>query len=165
MAASDNVVSVAAVAGAGDVEDCRVLFSRYFDWIQSTYRISLEFQNIEGELGGLPGAYARPDGEMFLARTTGGRPAGCIAFRRHSAETCEIKRLYVLPEMRGGGIGHRLAGLAIDTARARGYRQAVLDTLEAMSGARRLYADLGFVEIAPYYDNPLPGARYLGRDL
>jgi hypothetical protein len=34
-----------------------------------------------------------------------------------------------------------------------------------MEAARGLYAALGFVEIAPYYFNPLPGAHYLKVDL
>jgi ribosomal protein S18 acetylase RimI-like enzyme len=30
-----------------------------------------------------------------------------------------------------------------------------------MTAAQRLYVDLGFQEIAPYYENPIAGARYL----
>ena len=41
----------------------------------------------------------------------------------------------------------------------------MLDTLDWMADARRLYAKLGFSECAPYYDNPLPGVVYMVREL
>jgi ribosomal protein S18 acetylase RimI-like enzyme len=41
----------------------------------------------------------------------------------------------------------------------------LLDTLDDMESARALYTDLGFVEIPPYYHNPIAGAHYLKVDL
>ena len=37
--------------------------------------------------------------------------------------------------------------------------------VDDMEMARELYASLGFVETAPYYYNPIPGAHYLRADL
>jgi ribosomal protein S18 acetylase RimI-like enzyme len=36
-----------------------------------------------------------------------------------------------------------------------------LDTLRSMTAARRLYDEMGFVEIAPYYENPMDDVVYL----
>lgn len=36
----------------------------------------------------------------------------------------------------------------------------VLDTLERLTGANRLYEALGFVRRPPYYHNPLKGVVY-----
>ena len=41
----------------------------------------------------------------------------------------------------------------------------LLDTLDDMEAARELYGSLGFVEVAPYYFNPIPGAHYLKAEL
>ena len=72
-----------------------------------------------------------------------------------------MKRLYVQPGNRGGGWGRKLTEALIAEARAIGYRELKLDTLEWMTDARKLYAKLGFGECDPYYGNPLPGAVYM----
>ena len=54
---------------------------------------------------------------------------------------------------------------AIAHARACGYERMCLDTLAAMQAAQTLYASLGFRTAPAYYDNPLPGTRYMALDL
>jgi ribosomal protein S18 acetylase RimI-like enzyme len=95
----------------------------------------------------------------------GGLAVACVALRRFDADTGEIKRLYVRPAHRGRGIARTLTASVIEAARAVGYRRLVLDTLGSMAEARRLYAATGFREIAPYYDNPIPGTVYLELEL
>lgn len=143
-----------------DLDTARALFREYADWLG----VDLCFQGFAAELEGLPGAYARPDGRLFLAHA-GDAAAGCIALRRFDAASGEVKRLYVRPSHRGLGLGERLASAVLDAARAIGYRRVLLDTLDHMAAARALYARLGFRETGAYYPNPLPGAVYMERPL
>ena len=124
----------------------------------------LEFQHFSAELAGLPAGYAVPDGCLLLA-TYADELAGCVALRRQSPRICEMKRLYVRPRFRRQGIGRRLALEIIGLARQAGYERMRLDTLADMDVPRALYRGLGFGEIAPYYDNPIPGAVFLELDL
>lgn len=124
----------------------------------------ISFQNVEDELVGLPGKYARPGGVVLIA-WDGGKPAGAIAYRMFEPGVAEMKRLYVRAAFRGRGIARDLANELIEDARTRGYRTMLLDTLASMQAARALYRDLGFAPVAPYYDNPLPGVMYMALDL
>jgi GNAT superfamily N-acetyltransferase len=139
---------------------CRELFREY----QGSLGVSLDFQEFDAELAGLPGAYAPPRGRLWLA-TDDGVPAGCVALRPLGAVDAEMKRLYVRPAFRGKDLGRQLAGLAIREARGLGYRTLRLDTLPSLHAALRLYAQLGFADTAPYYDNPIAGVRFLALDL
>ena len=57
---------------------------------------------------------------------------------------CYLAELYVVPAMRGQGIGRALMEAAIDLARARGADSMDLGTAETDLAARRLYESLGF---------------------
>jgi len=138
------------------IQQVRALFLEYAAWL----KVDLCFQGFEQELAGLPGKYAPPHGRLLLA-SVDGAPAGCIALRPLESAIGEVKRLYVRPEFRGRGIAKKLAAELVAAARAIGYARLRLDTLEFMRDAAALYRSLGFVEIAPYYDNPLQGAVYM----
>ena len=144
------------------------------DWWQLTREIlreysaslavDLGFQDFENELRQLPGAYAPPEGLMLLALVDGA-VAGCGAFRplpdADYPNACEMKRLYVRPAFRRFGLGRTLAQALMDRATEAGYSSMLLDTLDDMEAARGLYESLGFVEVPPFYFNPVPGAHYL----
>ena len=130
--------------------------------------VDLCFQDFAAELEDLPGDYDAPLGALLLAWVDG-ELAGCCALRPlHSvdyANAAEMKRLYVRQSFRRFGLGRQLAEAVLDAARSAGYHCVLLDTLDDMESARALYTDLGFVEIPPYYHNPIAGAHYLKVDL
>jgi ribosomal protein S18 acetylase RimI-like enzyme len=140
-----------------DLAAARRLFRAYADWLA----VDLCFQNFEQEVATLPGAYAPPQGRLLLAKV-GGEAAGCVALRPLEPGICEMKRLWVEPGFAGAGLGRDLALAIIQAARDAGYRRMRLDTMPArMPAAQHLYSMLGFVEIAPYYHNPLDGVVML----
>jgi ribosomal protein S18 acetylase RimI-like enzyme len=57
---------------------------------------------------------------------------------------CYLAELYVVPSLRGQGIGRALMGAAMDPARARGADHMDLGTAETDVAARLLYESLGF---------------------
>jgi GNAT superfamily N-acetyltransferase len=134
----------------------RQLFQEY----AASLDISLCFQGFDEELATLPGKYVPPRGRLLLA-WRGTESAGCVALRPLQPDTCEMKRLYVRPASRTGGVGRLLAERVIHEAAIAGYRRMRLDTLPIMEAALQLYRRLGFREIAPYTANPVKGAVFL----
>lgn len=144
--------------------DTRQIFTEY----ATQLGVDLCFQNFEAELADLPGEYSQPTGALLLALVDG-EVAGCCALRGLDSvdypNAAEMKRLYVRRAFRRFGLGRQLAEAILDAARMAGYHNVLLDTLNDMESARALYAELGFVDIPPYYYNPLSGAHYLKVDL
>ena len=144
-----------------DIENARALFEEY----AAGLGISLCFQNFDRELANLPGDYAPPDGRLLLAEE-GDQLAGCIALRKLEPGVCEMKRLFLRPAYRGKGLGRVLVDSIIDEARRLGYTHMRLDTLPGrMDQAIALYQSIGFVEIEPYYKNPVPDAKFMQLEL
>ena len=138
----------------------RGLFREY----ASSLAVDLCFQGFELEIAELPGEYAPPRGALLIAWVNN-EPAGCCALRPLDsvdyANASEMKRLYVRPRFRSRGIGRLLAEAVLEHARVADYGCMLLDTLDDMESARALYHELGFLEIPPYYHNPIEGAHYL----
>src|SRR5690606_13192278 len=99
-----------------DLDLVRSLFRDY----AASIGISLDFQDFDAELDGLPGDYAPPRGRLLLAWQEG-EAIGCVALRPLEPEVCEMKRLYVGPAARASGLGRRLAVRICEEARAAGY--------------------------------------------
>ena len=142
---------------ATDMALARELFAEYASWL----KVDLCFQGFDEELRTLPGAYAPPRGRLLLAGF-GADAFACIALRPLAQPAVgEIKRLYVQPAQRGEGWGRRLVAAVLAEARAIGYEELKLDTLDWMTAARALYEETGFLPCAPYYANPIPGVVYM----
>src|SRR5690242_2481218 len=142
--------AIAEVFGPEDVEIARKLFRAY----AASLPFSLDFQGFAAELAGLPAPYSPPGGCLLVA-TQNDATIGIIGLKPLMPGIAEIKRLYVLPEARGAGLGRILAERAIAEARVKGYERVRLDTHRpSMRAAIALYRALGFAEIPPYGPNP-----------
>lgn len=146
-------------AAPAQFEAARMLFREYADRLG----VDLCFQGFEQELKALETMYAPPSGALLLLQDDSAYRA-CVGLRPLGDE-CEMKRLYVKPELRGQGWGRTLAEAIVERARALGYRRLYLDTLPSMTEARALYRDMGFVRTEPYYLNPVDGVAYLVKNL
>jgi GNAT superfamily N-acetyltransferase len=98
--------------------------------------------------------FVPPDGVFVVVRDDG-RAVACGGIARFDETRGEVKRMYVVPEARGRGIGRRLLGELEAQARALGYTALVLETGDRQEAALALYRHAGFVRRPcwPPYDS------------
>jgi putative acetyltransferase len=141
-------------------EDAKSLFHAYAHWLG----LDLSFQKFAEELSDISGMYAPPKGNCWLAFHHQ-NAIGCIALRPINEQIGELKRMYVIPEFQGQGIGQRMLDVATNYATEQGYQALRLDTLKTMEPAMNLYKKNEFLEIPAYYNNPHPDAVYFEKHL
>lgn len=62
-------------------------------------------------------------------------------------DVCELRKMYLLADARGLGVGQSLLDTALTAARKLGYRRCYLETLSHMRDARKLYEKNGFTPL------------------
>jgi putative acetyltransferase len=145
---------------SSDYEQVGRLYRSYWVWLTHMYHeivFLLEdvHQAIEAEIASLPGEYGPPSGCLLLARVDGA-VAGTVALRDCGAGICEMKRLFVVPELHGKRIGRTLVERLLQEARRLGYTRMTLETGPRQLAAQNLYRQLGFQEIEPLDEPDLP---------
>jgi putative acetyltransferase len=80
---------------------------------------------------------ARDDGEV-------GGGGGYAPLAGGDGVTCELRKMYFMPEVRGLGLGQELLTRCIEGARRAGFQRMYLETLGKMTAARALYERNGF---------------------
>jgi len=100
-------------------------------------------------------AYSRPRCAYFVVEdgneVLGG--GGIAPLDGGEDDTCELRKMYFLPQARGRGAGAAMMQRCLDAARNLGFRRCYLETLSGMDAAMKLYERSGFRRIdAPMGD-------------
>ena len=105
-------------------------------------------------------AYAAPRSAYFVVERDGvvQGGGGVAPLEGGDRETCELRKMYFLPALRGLGAGAALMARCLDAARAFGFRRCYLETLTGMDAAMKLYVRSGFRPI----DGPLGATGHGG---
>jgi putative acetyltransferase len=117
---------------------------------------SVAFYEARGQLHDMDNvqqAYFEDDG-LFLVMTDEDRIIGTGAIYKIDHTICELKRVWLLFEYHGRGLGYRMVQELLAFAREKGYQRIRLETdRDDQSRAYALYKRLGFYEIPRYSEN------------
>ncbi len=86
-----------------------------------------------------------PPASAFLVLETDGEIVGTVGVKHRSDTEAELRRMYLKPDLRGGGHGKRMLLAVLEFARSQGHERIFLQTAEKFENAIRLYEHFGFV--------------------
>jgi len=90
--------------------------------------------------------YQHNKGHYFVAlindKLVGG--AGIAPLSTEYPDTCELQKMYLLPQARGLKIGYQLAKNCFAFAKQKGFKKCYLETFPTMKRAHNFYKELGF---------------------
>jgi GNAT superfamily N-acetyltransferase len=78
----------------------------------------------------------------------GGRVVGSCGVIPLPHGSCELRKMYLEPGVRGHGLGKRLLDRAVAFARGRGFERIELETASVLGRAMALYTAAGFEPLA-----------------
>jgi len=107
---------------------------------------------IREDLNDIQGYYI-DNGGTFLVVLNGEQVIGSGALRKVDESTAELKRMWLLEEYHGQGIGYRLITQLYSFAHQQGYSRIILQTSPEQVRALEFYRNLGFSEIPCYNDD------------
>ena len=74
------------------------------------------------------------------------------------SDTCELVKMYLLPEARGTGLGRAIIEKCLESARGFGFRKVYLETMPELKLALKVYEKFGFT----YLSSPLGCSGHVG---
>ncbi|NNF51220.1 MAG: GNAT family N-acetyltransferase [Gammaproteobacteria bacterium] len=101
----------------------------------------------DADLDDLAGWYPPPRGVFEVIEDDAGRILGCGGVHPLDEASCELRKLYFLPELRGRGIGSAMLDRLVKFARQAGFKRMELETASVLDAAIAIYEARGFGEV------------------
>ena len=104
----------------------------------------------DSEVDNMLAAYTRPRCAYFVLEENGKilGGGGVAPLEGGDEDTCELKKMYFLPEGRGKGLGQMVLTECLKAAKKIGFKYCYLETFNTMNSAMKLYEKNGFKKIS-----------------
>ena len=116
-----------------------------YDLSQYTHSTDTDLEDIEK---------AYQNGYFGMIKNIAGRYVGTFGLYQLSETTCEIRKMYLLSEARGKGLGKWMVNVLLGKAKELGYQKVELETASVLTEAIGLYKKIGFKEITASNASP-----------
>jgi len=108
--------------------------------------------------------FQKPHAAYFVAETddrqvVGG--GGIYPTEGLPENTCELVKMYLLPEARGKGLGRSIIEKCLNIAKTNGFRQVYIESMPELNLALKVYEKFGFT----YLTAPIGNSGHFGCEL
>jgi putative acetyltransferase len=108
--------------------------------------------------------FQQPKSAYFVAENDHGKiigGGGIYPTEGLPPDTCELVKMYLLPEARGIGLGRKIIAMCLEKAVENGFSRVYLETMPELSLALKAYEKFGF----EYINSSLGNSGHFGCDL
>ena len=104
----------------------------------------------DSDLDDIEQNYIRHDGYFgVIIDSLANEIVGTVGLHPENKEEIELRKMYLIKDARGFGLGKKLLETSIRISREKGYTRMTLETISPLVEAISLYKSYGFHEIAP----------------
>jgi putative acetyltransferase len=129
--------------------------------VLAEFHLPFEPESKDADLADIEGMYIKSGGVFEVLQDNRGRLLGTYGLFPLNDMTCELRKMYFLPEIRGLGLGREILTRAVSHARRLGFKVIVLETISVLDRAIRLYTRFGFVPTTMDHPNARVDQRFI----
>jgi putative acetyltransferase len=113
--------------------------------ILSEFELEGDLESTDSDLNNIEKNYIDSGGVFELIEDSDGNLLGTYGLFPLDRATCELRKMYFVPQLRGRGLGRQVLERARRYARSQGFKAIRLETISVLDQAIRLYTRFGFV--------------------
>lgn len=133
-------------ASNNDIETIKnIVFS-----VLKEYGLEPNQEGIDNDLDDIELNYTNNNGYFGLILDSSKKTLGTFGLYKIDENSCEIRKMYFLPALRGKGWGKKVMKILITKAIENGYKNVLLETNSVLKEAIELYKKCGFEELKDY---------------
>jgi putative acetyltransferase len=115
--------------------------------VLSEFGLPYDPESRDADLNDIESNYIQPGGDFEVLEDPLGNLIGTVGLYTLDDDTCELRKMYFVPEIRGIGLGRYVLARMIEKARRVGFKRMQLETVRVLEAAVHLYVNAGFVPI------------------
>lgn len=108
------------------------------------YGLEADPESTDADLEDIEGNYLRAGGIFEVIEDEQGNLLGTVGLYPLDSRTCELRKMYFVPRIRGQGLGKYIMERTLAHARRSGFKRIELETSSKLEAANRLYTGFGF---------------------
>jgi putative acetyltransferase len=112
------------------------------------YGLSTNPEETDADLRDIRASYLS-DGGAFRILEYDGRIVGSYGLYPTTRQSCELRKMYLLPQLKGRGLGKKMMDDAFRVAKDLGFVEMTLETNSCLKEALGLYRKYGFTDFTP----------------
>ena len=124
------------------------------------FKVLLEFglhpdpSSTDADLNDIDANYLNHGGMFYVIENADGQIVGTGGIALSSTKVCELRKMYLVPSVRGVGLGKKMLHLLLAEAKKLGFQQVTLETASVLKHAIILYKAAGFLPYQPDHLSP-----------